>query len=320
MLGLKVPSSSWFQLNTATMQLYGVAIKSIARHQSMFGYRIQATNSRGISNTISFKANIDGTPYTSDCEITMNFVYNYMTENIVNVDIIRTFISLIQEYFGESGSSARDVKILSFTKIQHSSSYSISWSHCAFRYTSRQLAMQGLTVDDRDAIAQIFAKYVVTSTTATATTQIVPQFKTFMSSYFTIQSMSVSYDCIEEPPIPQTDKIRVFPKFCQLFNDSIPSTTFHDKSDGNTRNLRLTLLNKHGVPVTLDHWLQLDEYQNVYGVVTEKVKNAAPLGKMRNILRCHDKNALVAGGYSFLMGVFFNRDIIQYTLDNWDSG
>ena len=277
--GMSVSSSSWVQFNSATLQLYAIAIQSMAQTQTSTTYQIQATNSRGLSNKVSFRATVDGKPYTADCRLSMRFTYKYMTENTVDVDIIWTFISLVQEYYGGSSITARSIKILSFSRIQHTSSYSISWSHCAFQYSSLVLSLQGLTQDNRDSITQIFSKYLVTSSNGQLTNQIVAQFKTAMSSHFTIESLSASYDCIEEPPVANIDKIRVFPKFCQLFNDSIPSTAFTDKRDGDTRNLKLTLLDKNAKAVSINDWLQLDQHQNVYGVVTEQVKRNAPLGK-----------------------------------------
>ena len=273
-------SSSWFQFNSATLQMYAIAIQSYAQTQTTYTYQIQATNSRGLSNKVTFKARMDGKPYTADCHLSMHFTYKYMTENTMDVDVIWTFISLVQEYYGGSSQAIdRNIKIISFSRTQHSNSYSISWSHCAFQYTSMALSMKGLSQDNFNAITQIFSKYLVTSSNGQLTNQIVENFKTAMSSYFTIESLSASYDCIEEPPVANLEKIRVFPKFCQLFNESIPSTAFTDKRDGDTRNLKLTLLDKDGKPVSIDGWLQLDQHQNVYGVVTEPVKRNAPLGK-----------------------------------------
>lgn len=222
---------------------------------------------------------MDGKPYTADCHLSMRFTYLQMTENTADIDVIRTFISIIKEYYGGSSVTAKEIKIISFSRIQHSSTYTISWSHCAFQYTSMTLSQQGLTQENRDSVTQIFSKYLVTSSNGQLTNQIVAQFTTVMKTYFTIETLSASYDCIEEPPIANIDKIRVFPKFCQLFNDSIPATTFTDNRDGDTRNLKLTLLDENGVGVTINDWLQIDQYQNVYGVVTEQVKRAAPLGK-----------------------------------------
>ena len=283
---MPVPSSSWFQLNSATLQMYAIAIQSYAKTQSTYTYQIQATNSRGLSNKVSFKARMDGKPYTADCYLSMRFTYKFITENTKDLDVIWTFVSLVQEYYGGSSqAAARNVKIISFSREQHSSSYTISWSHCAFQYTSMALSMKGLTQDNFNSITKIFSKYLVATSNGQLTNQIVASFKTAMSTYFTIESLSASYDCIEEPPVANLEKIRVFPKFCQLFNDSIPPTAFTDKRDGDTRNLKLTLLDKDGKPVSIDDWLQLDQHQNVYGVVTKPVKKNAPLGK--NILRLH---------------------------------
>ncbi|XP_066916995.1 uncharacterized protein [Clytia hemisphaerica] len=290
--GMYVSSSSWFQLNAATMQLYAVAIQSYAQQQSTYTYQIQATNSRGLSNKVSFKARMDGKPFTADCYLSMSFTYKFMTSNVVDIDVLQRFISMVQEYYGRSTSTGKEVKIKMFTRV--SNSFNVSWSHCAFQYSSLQLSQQGLTENDRNRITQIFSKYLVTSSTGQISNQIISDFKTFMSSHFTIQSLTASYDCIEEPPVPSIDKLRVFPKFCQLFNESIPITAFHDRRDGNTRNLALTLLDEKGRPVSSDSWLQMDAYQYVYGVVTEDVKKAAPLAGYQYYVQARDSSGRTA--------------------------
>ena len=237
----------------------------------MYSYQIRATNSRQKSSLVSFQASVQNEPYTSDCAMTLNFQYKYITENIADLDIIRTFIALISEYYGDS--TQNKVKILNFVKF-NDNSYNISWSNCSFAFETREQAKMGLTEDNRLQINAIFLKVVKQQTTS----EIQPSFISAMSSYFVIKGLSVTYDCIEEPPIPKTDAYRVFPKFCQLFNESVPRTAFYDKRDGDTRNLKLKLLDEREKEVTIDSWVQLDERQNIFGVVTEKVKDNAPQG------------------------------------------
>lgn len=263
--GNAVSRSSWFQLNTVTMQLYAVAIKSAMQVQSSYSYKIQATNSGKKSNTIDLTAVIRDEPFTSDCKITMQFAYKYETSTLVDLDIIRKFISMVTEYYQDKTTM---VKVLSFTGLGNGS-YRIVWSNCSFKFETKQQASYGLTEADRSALTYIYSQMVSRSN------QIVSKFQTFMSSYFQITSIQPSYDCIEEPPIPLKKSLKVYGRFCELFIDNISPNLFEDKQDGNTRNLKLTLTNLNGRALPINNWVQIDSQQNVYGVVTETVKSNA---------------------------------------------
>lgn len=242
---------------------------------STFNYRIQATNSRRISRDVPFTASVKDEPYTVDCRMMMNFKYKYMTSNIVDLDIIRTFISLISEYYKDSTENM--VKILDFVRFD--TSFNVTWSNCSFAFSTLQEASRGLTETERSQITAIFSRVTTTTATTTSANDLInPKFKTAMSSYFIINSIHVSYDCIEEPPVPSKQSYLVFPKFCSLFNESVPQTAFYDKRDGDTRNLKLKLLDMNEKEVTIDSWVQIDELQNIYGVVTDKVKDESPEG------------------------------------------
>ena len=260
------------------MEIYAVAVQSSMLIQSSYRYQIQATNSRGMASTIEFKASINNSPYTSDCRMAMTFKYKLVTETLVDLDIIRSFIYMITQYYGDKKTT---VKILDFVK--QTGSYKITWSNCSIVFSSRQEAMSGLTESHRTYIQEIFSRIISVSDGV-----IVAKFRKFMSTYFQITTVEVSYDCIEEPPVPSRSTFRAYATFCREFNDSVPRNTFYDKRDGDTRKLKLSLLYVNGSTLFIDNWVQITETQRVYGILTEVIKQNAPLGGYEYLLMASD--------------------------------
>ena len=284
-LGQVVSASSWIQFNKATRTLIAVPIHSHFKSETSVSYQIQATNSAGRKAYSKFTARLKDTPYTSDCKMTMDFRYMYQTEDLVNLDLILIFINKISEYYGDNTNS---IKILDFTTISYNY-YRIVWSNCSFEFQTKQEALFGLSQADKSKIDAIFQMVI-----SLQTNEVLREFRNYMSPYFQILKLSVNYDCIEEPPFPPngTKEYIFYATSCELFNRSIPYDTFYDKRDGFIDKLTLTLLSKD--PLPSNEWLNLDKYQNIYGVVTEDIKRKSPLQGYMYALIARDSSGRTA--------------------------
>ena len=286
-LGQVVPTSSWIQFNKATRTLVAVPIQSHFKSETSVSYQIQATNSAGKKAYSKFTANLKDTPYTSDCKMSMDFKYMYQTENLINLDLILIFINKISEFYGDNTNS---IKILDFTTISYNY-YRIVWSNCSFEFQTKQEALFGLSQADKSKIDAIFQMVI-----SLQTNEVLQEFRNYISAYFQILNISVNYDCIEEPPFLPigTKEYTFYATSCELFNRSIPYDTFYDKRDGFTNKLTLTLLSKDGNPLPSNEWLNLDKYQNIYGVVTEDIKRKSPLQGYMYVLNARDTSERTA--------------------------
>ncbi|XP_065654318.1 uncharacterized protein LOC105844463 isoform X3 [Hydra vulgaris] len=256
----KVSTSSWIQINSATQELFAISILSLFKFQSSYQYFIQATNSANLTALSGFNFTMNNYPFTSDCKISVTFNYKFVVEELAELDVLRLFIEKTSSYYGDS--KVNNIKIIQFQKV--SSSYQVVWSNCSFSFSSQLEATRGLTEAYRSQISFIFSKVVL------VTGKINPNYFSFMSEYFEILEVSGNYDCIEEPPIPNGNYIE-HAEFCSLFYKRIDSMTFYDKRDGNTRFLQLGLTFQNGNKVSPDHWIQMNDDQYVYGVLTPQV-------------------------------------------------
>ena len=286
-LGQVVSASSWIQFNKATRTLIAVPIQSHFKSQTSISYQIQAINSAGKKAYSKFTASLKDTPYTSDCKMSMDFRYMYQTENLVDLDLILIFINKVSEFYSDNRNS---IKILDFTTRSYNY-YRIVWSNCSFEFQTRQEALFGLSQADKSKIDAIFQRVI-----SLQTNEVLQEFKNYMSAYFQILKLSVNYDCIEEPPFPPngTKEYTFYATSCELFNRSIPYDTFYDKRDGFTDKLTLTLLSKDGNLLSSNEWLNLDKYQNIYGVVTENTKRKSPLQGYMYVLNAKDSSGRTA--------------------------
>ena len=180
---------------------------------------------------------------------------------MAELDLLRLFVERTSAYYGDA--KVNSMKIIQFKKLD--SSYQVVWSNCSFSFSSYLEASRGLTEAYYSQISQIFSKVVLN------TGIVNPSYSNFMSEYFEILEVSGNYDCIEAPPVPNTNEYIVYAEFCRIFYDRIDSKAFSDKRDGNTRFLKLSLVFENGNKIPPDHWVQMNEDQYVYGILTPQV-------------------------------------------------
>ena len=297
-----IASNSWMQLNTATLQIYAMYQSSMLpsytaiSHSSMTSssssspspssssssttpssrtppisqsvyFQLEATNSRGLKAYKQLKANIVDSPYTSDCYTTIKVTRKFGASSLADLDVLFKLVTAISNYYNDKSSM---IKVNKFQKAS-TYSYSLKFSNCSFVFSTMKAAKNGLDESHRAAIAAIFSRMVGSNGVVQST------FTSSLSAAgFTIQSVAVSYSCIESPPYStKVQHYRPYAFLCREFNDLLPFDVFNDTRDGT--NLLLSLRYTNGIIVSPNEWIQLDPFKKVvYGSVTNMVKRNVP--------------------------------------------
>eukprot|EP00794_Sanderia_malayensis_P014171 gene14171-15650_t len=276
----KLPSNSWIQLNTATLQIYAIYQSSLLQKTSMTSsltsssqppmqtsyFQLEATNSRGLKAYKQLKVNVLDYPYTSDCFTTLNVKRNFGSSKLADLDVLYKLVSAINRFY-------QDVSInIKVSKFQKTSafSYSLVFSNCSFAFSTMKAAKWGLSESHRSAIAAIFSRMLNANGSARSS------FTSHLASKgFTLTSIQASYSCIESPPIARVEKLRAYAYLCTEFKDYLSTDLFKDARDGT--NLSLSLCYTNGQKVRPNEWVQLDERRKlVYGRVGKNVKLNIP--------------------------------------------
>ena len=275
-----VSTISWLQINSASLELYGIAIRRQFRMQSSFKFNIQVTNGGNITRSSPFNVIIKDEPFTTDCPITMNFTYKYLSEETKNIDVLIQVMTMIQVFYADK---TINIKVLSF--VRTGKNFQMIWSNCSssFRSSTSSSAKYGFTEADRQKIKHVFERIYINGNARS-------EFRSYMASFIEISHLSVSYCCIEQPPVAKQSTIRLYGQICQPIRNTFAEDTFVDKCDGSTSDLMLKLLYKgSNQSVGIDEWVQVDKHQKlIYGIVTEAVAQNAPLTGYRYDLIAYD--------------------------------
>ena len=280
-----VSMSSWLQLNSATLELYGIfqssMLTSIVASQStptsssssssvpvsqVISFYLEATNSRGLKTTNQVKVNVLNYPYTSDCYTNITVRRTFGVANTLDLDVLYNLVNTISQYYNDR--TVR-IKVHKFTKLS-THTYSLIFSNCSFVHSSINAAMWGLNESHRSSIAAVFSRIIENNGTATAS------FYSYLSTNgFVLEAVSASYSCIEDGPTSKVHSLRLYAFLCKVFEDPLAHDLFRDKRDG--FNLQLSLCYTNGKPVSPNEWVQLDTARRVvYGIATFMVKRNAP--------------------------------------------
>ena len=284
-----VSKSSWLQLNTATLELYGIFQSSMfsSLHSSasagstsmsssssssepsiqVIEFYLEATNSRGLKSLNKFTANVLNYPYTADCYINVTVKRTFGSLDTLDLDVLYKLVNAISQFHNDQ---TIRIKIHKFTKLS-TFLYTLTFSNCSFTFSSLKAAKWGLNESHRASLSAIFSRVIESNGTAKAS------FQRFLSvNGFTLEAINTSYSCIEEPPISKVKSLRPYAFLCKEFDDPLANDLFTDKRDGT--NLQLALCHKNGVPVSPNEWVQLDPVRKtVYGSVTFMVKQNIPV-------------------------------------------
>ena len=281
-----VSSSSWLQLNTATLELYGIfqssmlaatvssSLTSVPSSSvssdltaKAINFYLEATNSRGLKVLNPFKVNVLNYPFTSDCYSNITVKRTFGTINTLDLDVLYRLVQAISQYYGDK---TIQLKVYRFAKIS-TDTYSLVFSNCSFVHSSLKAAMWGLNESHRSSITAIFSRIVESNGTVRSSF-----YRHLAINGFVLKGVSNSYSCIEEGPTSNIETLRLYAFACKVFEDPLASDLFTDKRDGT--NLELSLCYTNGVPVSPNEWVQLDATRRViYGVVTFAVKINIPM-------------------------------------------
>ncbi len=279
-----LPSNSWIQLNTATMEIYAIYQSSLLKtttttsmtssmtssasqpHSETTSFQLEATNSQGLKSYKKIQVNVVDFPYTSDCLVDLKVTRNFGPNDMTDLDVLYSLVNAISNYYQDKAISIKVTKFMKTSSFQ----YSLTFSNCSFVFSTSAAAKWGLNESHRQTITAIFSRMVKSDGTAKTS------FTQYLSSKgFTLSSIKTSYSCIEAPPQPSVEKIRAYAWLCTEFKDLLSTNLFNDTRDGT--NLQLTLCYTNGNPVPPNEWVQLDSKKKlVYGRVTRSVKLNQP--------------------------------------------
>ena len=260
-----VSSTSWIQLHPATLQLYAIMISSTGAQVGTSRFYLQGVNSRGLSTELQVNINVSEEPYTNDCPITIIVKQKIGPEHLVDLNILNKLLEVISKFYNDKEIK---IKVLEFRKIS-GYSYSLKYSNCSFTFPTKDAARKGYDEPFRSTLNEMFYKLVKPDGT------IQPAFSSFLSSSFDVESVAVSYECIEASPYPTIAVVHSIARTCKEFRVVISKTIFNDARDGT--NLKYSLVYPSGRQLSLSEWIAFDEKRKeVYGMVTEDVKRRAP--------------------------------------------
>ena len=283
----KVPvsMSSWLQLNTATLELYGIFQSTMLPSAILFAstsssqtssnsvpiskvhdFYLEATNSRGLKTTNLFKVNVLDYPYTSDCYTNITITRTFGIMNTLDLDVLYKLINTISRFYNDQ---MAQIKVRKFTKLS-THKYSLIFSNCSFIHSSLKAAKWGLDESHRPSITAIFSRIIESNGTAKASF-----YRHLFVNGFILETIGNSYSCIEEGPASKVLSLRPYAFLCKVFEDPLANDLFTDKRDGT--NLQLSLCYTNGKPVSPNEWVQFDAARRViYGSVTFMVKRNIP--------------------------------------------
>ena len=261
-----VTASSWIQLNVATLQLYAIPTFESQLHNKVAKLHVAGVNSQNLSRTVPVDVRVSEEPYTNDCPITIVFKRKYGKINFVDLGILYHLLRVISNFYNDNQVK---IKVLQYKKLT-SETYSLKYSNCSFTFSSKEEAKEGYSESFRSTINNIFFKIVNRDGSVNSA------FSKFMSTFFEIINIKISYECIEYPPYPTIGVLhRTYAQTCREFRDFHTKAMFNDARDGT--NLKYSLTYSSGEPISPDEWITFDEKQmQVYGMVTEEVKKRAP--------------------------------------------
>ena len=260
-----VSSSSWIQLHSATLQLYAIMTSSTVTQARTSRFYLQGVNSRGLSTELQVNINVSEEPYTNDCPITIIVKQKIGPERLVDLNILNKLLEVISKFYNDKEIK---IKVLEFRKIS-GYSYSLKYSNCSFTFPTKEAARKGYDEPFRSTLNDMFYKLLKPDGT------IQPAFSSFLSSFFDVTSVKVSYECIEASPYPTIAVVRSVASTCKEFRVVIQKTIFNDARDGT--NLKYSLTYPSGRQLSLSEWIAYDEERlEVHGMVTEDVKRKAP--------------------------------------------
>ena len=181
------------------------------------------------------------------------------------------------------------MKIIYFKRLPNNI-FQMKWTNCTFQYASLQQASKGLKEAQRSELTSIFSKVINILTNV-----VNPTFQAAISSSFTLNSISVSYTCIEAGPTPNNNQVqREYAVPCQMFKRVLPNDLCTDQRDVDIRGMTLLLTYMDGTHVSNDEWLQIDtkdkKKQFIYGTVTSKVQSNAIDRKYFYQIKCIDSS------------------------------
>lgn len=282
--GVAITTSSIMQFNQATLQLLAVNVES--QQPRMMTYQLSATNSVGLTSTNSFQMQYDSKPYISNCPVSMEFKYKYLTSTTTDVDVLIQMTNKITQYFKDQRIM---IKIIDFKRLGNNL-FQMKWTNCTFQFVSLQQASNGLTESQRSQLTSIFSKVINVFTNV-----VNPTFQEAISLSFILNFISVSYTCIEVGPKPNNDQVqREYATPCQLFKSILSNNLFTDERDVDIRGMTLMLTYMDGTPVSNDEWLQIDiqdkNNQFLYGTVTSSVQLNAVDRKYFYQIKCTDSS------------------------------
>ena len=257
-----ISASSWVQLNAATLQLYAIPSLALSLGTSLF--YLQGINSRGLSTEVKVIVDTSEQPYTNDCPVTISFKQKIGPDYIVDLSVSSKLLGVISDFYNDK---ELKIKVLRFRKLS-AYSYELQYSNCSFTFASKEAARKGYDIPFHTTLNELFYRLVKPDGT------IQSAFSAFLSSFFEVTSVRISYECIERPPHATVARAQSFATTCKEFRTVHSKHMFDDARDGT--NLKYSLTYPSGRPLSPSEWIKFDEESmEVYGMVTEEVKRKA---------------------------------------------
>ena len=252
---------SWIQIDTS-QTINAIAMATIAQSQPSDGYTfiLTATDSSSLTTSNTFRAQITG-PFRElyECQIQTKLSSTSSLTSLDNIALSKFVISKLAAYF-TSLSSSQEIGVVSL--IRHSNtSFTFSWSYCSSQYrqnygSSSHMSSQAIQIDYHGFMTKILLKlYMEDGKT------IRSQFYSAFDG-FTVESVNRVFTgrCADFPPsyIQGGSQITLFVTNCGYRKMLVRKNWYQDVEDGHAHLLGLSILDKNGKKVSLDHWVNID--------------------------------------------------------------
>eukprot|EP00795_Rhopilema_esculentum_P015219 gene15219-6422_t len=269
--GQSLPINSWVVLNATAQTIFAFPTDIVySQNASLhFQFRLVATDSDGKNTSAIINFKISGPPPTGYYSVVMTII---VTRNQYETHAYQT--ALLLERLVAVFGNQMGIFIRSYISTKTTSGSSVSTLIWSF-----SKAIQGAC--DWETMKRIQSKVFIQDTS-----QMSPTMRYVLGMGFEVTSIrdSLSGPCLVEAPNVTRELPELVVHFCGPFSYTIPDDTFQDKQDGNTRKLKLTLLQSNANRIPADYWLQFDSVNQKIVTVLTSTQSFASYPKEHNFI------------------------------------
>ena len=253
--GKELSLNDWIHLNRTSNTITGIPTSVIAKQQPRSGYKfyLVATDSGGLKQNVTVVINVTG--FNNESNFSVTFVYKTLIQHKYSaVKEQLLLINRLSSYLGQTNES--NIRVESYTQGFGRDALNVfTWSSCALKSNCSNMEAVSLIKGQLKAPDGSIQERLVS---------------TMKPDFYVEGIIEKQSDCgggVNTAPTLNKPIGILNISVCNFFRYQIPSETFSDIEDGNTRNLLLKLTTTDNQPLRSDFWIQLNNLsQEIYAL------------------------------------------------------